>query len=67
VHVQDILSAEGDQFPTPELARRTGIRLSERTLLREGESIGAIVLRRAEAHAFSEKQMACCRPSPIRP
>jgi GAF domain-containing protein len=60
VHVQDILSAEGDEFSdTRELARRTGTRaFLSVPLLREGESIGAIVLRRAEAHAFSEKQMA---------
>jgi GAF domain-containing protein len=60
VHVHDLLSAEGDEFPdTRELARRTGTRaFLSVPLLREGESIGAIVLRRAEAHAFSDKQIA---------
>src|ERR1700676_2151544 len=61
VHVHDLLSAEGDQFPkAKEMSRLEG---GHRTvlsvpLLREGESIGAIVLRRIEVHPFSEKQIA---------
>src|ERR1700738_3341640 len=60
VHVHDLLSAEGDQFPkAKEMSRLEG---GHRTvlsvpLLREGESIGAIVLRRIEVHPFSEKQI----------
>ena len=60
VHVHDILSAEGDEFPdTREMARRTGTRsVLSVPLLREGESIGTIVLRRIEVHPFSDKQIA---------
>ena len=60
VHVHDLLSTDGDRFPhAQELARTHG---SERTilsvpLLREGASVGAIVLRRTEVHPFSEKQI----------
>jgi two-component system, NtrC family, sensor kinase len=61
VHVHDLLSTEGDKFPhARDLARLHG---GERTilsvpLLRENESVGAIVLRRSEVHPFSEKQIA---------
>src|SRR5258706_15547999 len=60
VHVHDILSAEGDEFPDgQELSRRTGLRsILSVPLLREGESIGAIALRRTEVHPFSDKQIA---------
>ena len=61
VHVRDVLRRRGDDFPAArELARRPAV---HRTilgvpLLREGESIGAIVLRRTEVHPFSDKQIA---------
>jgi GAF domain-containing protein len=60
VHVRDILSAEGDEFPdTRERAPRTGTRsILSVPLLREGKSIGTIVLRRTEVHPFSDKQIA---------
>ena len=60
VHVHDMLSAEGDEFPDGrEMARRKGHRtILSVPLLREGESIGAIVLRRTEVHPFSDKQIA---------
>jgi two-component system, NtrC family, sensor kinase len=60
VHVHDMLSAEGDDFPEAhELAREQGHRtVLSVPLLREGESIGAIVLRRIEVHPFSDKQIA---------
>jgi GAF domain-containing protein len=59
VHVHD-LPSEGDNFPEGrELARHQGIRtVLVVPLLREGESIGAIGLRRTEVYAFSDKQIA---------
>jgi two-component system NtrC family sensor kinase len=59
VHVHDVLSAEGDEFPeAQEIARQQGHRtVLSIPLLREGESIGAIVLRRIEVHPFSDKQI----------
>jgi two-component system NtrC family sensor kinase len=60
VHVHDYLSAEGDDFPVgQERARRFGFRsVLSVPLSRERESIGIIVLRRTEAHPFSDKQIA---------
>ena len=60
VHIHDLLSADGDEFPE---ARELGRRENHRTILsvplvREGESVGAIVLRRTEVHPFSDKQIA---------
>jgi two-component system NtrC family sensor kinase len=59
VHVHD-LPSEGDDFPEGrELARHQGHRtVLSVPLLREGESIGAIGLRRTEAHPFSDKQIS---------
>jgi GAF domain-containing protein/sensor histidine kinase YesM len=59
VHVHDLRSSEGDEFPDGrELALRMGRRsILSVPLLRENESIGAIVLRRAEVQPFSEKQI----------
>jgi PAS domain S-box-containing protein len=60
VHVPDLPSADGDRFPnSQELARAHG----ERTvlsvpLLREGEAVGAIVLRRIEVQPFTHEQIA---------
>jgi GAF domain-containing protein len=59
VHLHDVLSAEGEGFPE---ARELSLRLGVRTLLcvpllREGESIGTILLRRTEVHPFSDKQI----------
>jgi two-component system, NtrC family, sensor kinase len=60
VHVHDLLSTEGDSFPQArDLARLHGERtILSVPLLRENESVGAIVLRRSEVHPFSEKQIA---------
>ncbi len=60
VHVHDMQSAEGDEFPeAQERARHQGHHtILSVPLLREGESIGAIVLRRTELHPFSDKQIA---------
>ena len=60
VHVHDVLSADGDEFPeSREIARHQGHRtVLSVPLLREGESIGAIILRRNEVHPFSNKQIA---------
>jgi GAF domain-containing protein len=59
VHVRDMQSAEGDEFPEAQKRAREqghGTILSV-PLLREGESVGAIVLRRREVHPFTEKQI----------
>src|SRR6516165_9942737 len=58
-HVHDLLGPEGDDFPD---ARVMGRRQNYRTvlsvpLLREGEAIGAITLRRMEIHPFNDKQI----------
>ncbi len=60
VHVRDLLSAEGGDFPDGrDLARRMGHRtVLSVPLLREGESVGTISLRRTEVHPFSDKQIA---------
>jgi two-component system NtrC family sensor kinase len=59
VHVHDLLS-EYQEFPEGvELAKAMGHRtVASVPLLREGESIGAIILRRIEVHPFSDKQIA---------
>ena len=59
VHVHDLLSAEGDELPEAQEMPRLGHRtILSVPLLREGESIGAIVLRRTEVRPFSDKQIA---------
>jgi two-component system, NtrC family, sensor kinase len=60
VHVRDYHSPEGAEFPDgQEIARRWGYRtMLAVPLLREGESIGIILLRRNEVNPFSDKQIA---------
>jgi two-component system NtrC family sensor kinase len=65
VHVRDLISEEGDEFPAGrELSRRTdsagsGVRsILGVPLILEGQSIGAILLRRTEVNPFSDKQIA---------
>ncbi len=60
VHIHDVLSDEGAEFPEgQEHSRRDGFRsILSVPMLREGESIGAIALRRIEAKPFSDKQIA---------
>jgi GAF domain-containing protein len=60
VHLRDVLSDEGAEFPAgQEMSRRDGCRtILSVPMLREGESIGAIVLRRTEVHPFTDKQIA---------
>ncbi|MFB9264506.1 GAF domain-containing protein [Bradyrhizobium erythrophlei] len=59
VHLHDVLSDEGAEFPAAQqLSRRDGVHtLLGVPLLREGEGIGAIVLRRTEVNPFSDKQI----------
>jgi GAF domain-containing protein len=59
IHVHD-LAAEEDDFPEGSRdARRDGHRTTLATpLLREGVTIGAILIRRMEVRPFSEKQIA---------
>ena len=60
VHVRDLHSAEGAEFPDGQkIARRIGFRtMLTVPLLREDESIGVILLRRKEVHPFRDKQIA---------
>ena len=60
VHVQDVLSEESQDFALArEMSLVDGCRtLLSAPLLREREVIGAIALRRAEVHPFSDKQIA---------
>jgi GAF domain-containing protein len=55
-----MLSADGDEFPGAQnRAREQGQRtILSVPLLREGESIGVITLRRLEVNSFSDKQIA---------
>ena len=59
IHVHDLLGPEGEEFPTGrEYALRSNVRtVLSVPLLREGESMGAIVLRRTEVRPFGEKQI----------
>jgi transcriptional regulator with GAF, ATPase, and Fis domain len=60
VHVHDVLSAEGAEFPEGQkIARSVGHRtMLTVPLLREGESIGVIMLRRKDVHPFRDEQIA---------
>ena len=60
VQIKDLLSAEGDDFPE---AKKLGQEKGQRTilsvpLLRDGESLGVITLRRLEVNPFEEKQIS---------
>ncbi|MFK4710677.1 signal transduction histidine kinase [Bradyrhizobium elkanii] len=59
IHLHDVLSDEGSNFPIAQaMSRRDGCRtILAVPMLSEGESIGAIVLRRAEVQSFSDKQV----------
>ena len=56
----DVFSDDGAEFPEArELSRSEGIRsILGVPLLRENESIGAILLRRTEVHPFTDKQIS---------
>ena len=58
-HVHDVLGPEGNELPgTREIVRLDGHRtVLSVPLLREGEAIGAIVLRRMEVQPFNDKQI----------
>ncbi|WP_280711151.1 GAF domain-containing protein [Bradyrhizobium sp. BR13661] len=59
VHVHDVLSEEGDEFPgAKEWSVAQGVRsLLSVPLMRDEESIGAILLRRREVQPFTDKQI----------
>jgi two-component system, NtrC family, sensor kinase len=60
VHLLDVLAGEGDEFPDGrEIARHDGARtVLTVPLMREGEGIGVIILRRTEVLPFTDKQIA---------
>ena len=60
VYLRDVLASEGDEFPEArEIVRQDGVRtVLTVPLMREGESIGVIILRRTEVQPFTDKQMA---------
>jgi two-component system NtrC family sensor kinase len=60
VHIHDVLSDESRDFAIArEMSAVDGCRtLLSAPLLRKGEAIGTIALRRAEVHPFSDKQIA---------
>jgi GAF domain-containing protein len=60
VHVDDLLGPDGEQFPRArKFAHETNVRtILSVPLLREGESIGVIVLRRTEVRPFTHKQVS---------
>jgi two-component system, NtrC family, sensor kinase len=60
VHVHDMSSSEGDEFPEAQArARSQGHRtILSVPLLQEDRSIGTITLRRLEVNPFSDKQIA---------
>lgn len=68
VHVHDVLSDEGTDFANArEMSRVDGCHtLLGAPLLREGESIGAIVLRRARSIRSATSRSPCCKPLPTR-
>jgi signal transduction histidine kinase len=58
VHVHDLADAGDDLAPGREYARRLGFRTILSTpLMREGEAIGALMIRRNEVRPFSDKQI----------
>lgn len=63
IHVEDLNGPDGEDFPDGrELSRRMGHRaILSVPMLRDGESIGAIVVRRTEPKRFSDKQIALLR------
>ena len=59
VHIHDLMSVEGEEFPD---GRELSLRMGHRTilsvpLLHRGESVGALVVRRSEVQPFDEKQI----------
>jgi signal transduction histidine kinase len=65
VHVHDIQSQEGDDFPfSREVMRRLGVQsgtMLATPLLREGVSIGAILIRRPRVEPFTDRQIEMLR------
>ena len=59
IHIHDITAEFDTEFPQgKELQERTGVRTILATpLLREGDAIGLIVIRRSEVRPFTDKQI----------
>ena len=59
VHLRDVLSDEGAEFPIgQEMSRLDGVRsMLSVPMIRDDDAIGTIVLRRIEVNPFSDKQV----------
>jgi two-component system, NtrC family, sensor kinase len=60
VHLRDVLSDEGAEFPiAQEMSRLDGVgSMLSVPMIRDDDAIGTIVLRRIEVNPFSDKQIA---------
>ena len=68
IHLADV-QAEADEYPEGrERALRSGWHTALSVpLVRGGEAIGAILIRRTEVRPFGDRQVELVRPSPTRP
>ena len=69
IHVHDVLAEIDTEFPEARtLQQAAGARTVLSTpLLRQGEAIGSIVIRRTEVRRLLTSRSSCLKPSPTRP
>src|SRR5215831_11671389 len=67
IHIRDLLAEPVDDLRA-DLARSLGVRTALSTpLLREGNPVGAITIRRMEVRPFTDKQIKLLEPLPLKP